>query len=221
MVPGPPANGDGLGLTGFSTGFDGPTGSTFVPLAPPQVATSVPPSPLGLSPVAPPLPPSPESGVGGPPGVPGSGLPEFSLGILLPDTVSLTSLPPTPQLVGEILSSSGKPLTTTNGRKTYRKAVTKTWKVCRAMHKRIEAAEMWLYRRMLKIPWPDEAVNEEVTRRANTNRELINMIQKRKLKFFGHLVRLNNIHRTLLEGKIKGKRSRGRPIIQWIDNIKK
>ena len=61
----------------------------------------------------------------------------------------------------------------------------------------------------------------KVTRRASTKRELMNTIQKREMKFFGHLVRLNNIHWTLLKGKIEGKRSRGRPRIQWIYDIKK
>lgn len=54
FVPGPPALSDGFGGLGFTGGFGGGTGSTFVPLEPPPVATSVPPSLLGPSPVAPP-----------------------------------------------------------------------------------------------------------------------------------------------------------------------
>ena len=80
---------------------------------------------------------------------------------------------------------------------------------------------MWIYRRMLKISWTDKMSNKEVLRRANANRQLMKTIQQRSLQFFGHLVRRNNIHRVLIEGKINGKRGRGRPITSWVNNIVK
>ena len=79
---------------------------------------------------------------------------------------------------------------------------------------------MWTYRRMLKISWKDHKTNEEVLRMANTKRSLLSNIKERKLKYFGHIVRAQGIHRMLLEGRINGKRSRGRPRTTWFDNIK-
>ena len=109
-VPGPPALPSGFfGGFGFGTGFFGPTGVTFVPVAPPPAPVSVPPALSGLSPVAPPLPPSSGSGVDGPPGFPESGLPHVSSGILVLDSWSLTSLPPIPLLSGSIVLSVGGP----------------------------------------------------------------------------------------------------------------
>ena len=104
---------------GFFGGFGGGTGSTFVPLEPPPVATSVPPSLLPPSPVAPPLPPSPVPGFLGPPGVPASGLPDDSSGTLFVVVVSLTSRPPTPALSGVTFPSDGGPLETRK-RKNYK-----------------------------------------------------------------------------------------------------
>ena len=96
-----------------------------------------------------------------------------------------------------------------------------TWTLTSAMVNRLEAFEMWIYRRMLKIAWTDKMSNKEVLRRANANRQLMKTIQQRSLQFFGHLVRRNNIHRVLIEGKINGKRGRGRPITSWVNNIVK
>ena len=96
-----------------------------------------------------------------------------------------------------------------------------TWTLTSAMVKHLEAFEMWIYRRMLKISWTDKMSNKEVLRRANANRQLMKTIQQRSLQFFGHLVRRNNIHQVLIEGKINGKRGRGRPITSWVNNIVK
>ena len=72
----------------------------------------------------------------------------------------------------------------------------------------------------LKLSWTEKMKNEEVLQRMNEKRKLINILKERKLKYFGHLIRLNNIYRTLLEGYIDGKRGRGRPRMSWYDNIK-
>ena len=53
----------------------------------------------------------------------------------------------------------------------------------------------------------------------NAKRHIIPTVRMRKTAYFGHMIRRNNIHRQLLEGKIEGKRSRGRPRSEWIDNI--
>ena len=117
-VPGPPEPPGGLvGGRGLGTGGDGPTGLILVPVEPPPAATSVPPLPFGLSPVAPPLPPSPPLGLLGPPGVPGSGFPTFSLGTLVVEVVSLTSFPPVPAFSGSTLPVPGGGPFTARGEK--------------------------------------------------------------------------------------------------------
>ena len=95
-----------------------------------------------------------------------------------------------------------------------------TWTLHKPTIKRLEAFEMWSYRRMMRISWTKHKTNEEVLRMANVKRSLITIITKRKCQYFGHLIRRNGIQRTLLEAKIEGKRGRGRPRVMWMDNIK-
>ena len=95
-----------------------------------------------------------------------------------------------------------------------------TWTLTPSLTRQLEALEMWTYRRMLRIPWTAKVTNERVLNRVNEKRQIMNMIRKRKLSFFGHLVRRENIHRRLQEGYIEGRRPRGRPRISWYDNIR-
>ena len=69
---------------------------------------------------------------------------------------------------------------------------------------------MWSYRRM--ISWTDKITNEEVLKMINNkSTQLENIIKLRKLRYFGHITRRNDISRLVLEGQINGKRPRGRP----------
>ena len=61
---------------------------------------------------------------------------------------------------------------------------------------------------------------EESTKKVDERRALISTLRARKLRYFGHVIRLNNVYRTLLEGYIDGARGRGRPRMSWYDNIK-
>ena len=79
---------------------------------------------------------------------------------------------------------------------------------------------MWMLRRMLKIPWIGHKTNIEVLQLAKATSTLLSSIKKRKCKYFGHLTRENSIQRVILEGKIEGKRGKGRPRVKWMDNIK-
>ena len=74
-------------------------------------------------------------------------------------------------------------------------------------------------RRMLRISWTRHLTNEEVLRLANTKRSLFQTVKQRKLSFFGHIMRHDSLQRNLLEGMVEGKRGRGRPRLQWSDNI--
>ena len=80
---------------------------------------------------------------------------------------------------------------------------------------------MWMYRRIFRISYMDRISNEEVLRRANTKRTLLNLIRARKLKYCGHLIRANQLQRQLLDGKCEGKRRQGRPRSSWMTEIMK
>ena len=98
-----------------------------------------------------------------------------------------------------------------------------TWTITESMAKRLSAFEMWAYRRMLRISWTEKVTNEEVLKKVRCEKRLYSIIQTKKLKYFGHIIRQNGdtLHRTLLDGKVKGLRGRGRPRTTWTTNIMK
>ncbi|KAG1671332.1 Craniofacial development protein 2 [Nymphon striatum] len=96
-----------------------------------------------------------------------------------------------------------------------------TWTLTKIMMTKIEAFEMWIYRRMLKISYTEHRTNEFVLRKIEAKRSLMNTIKKRKCTYFGHIMRKeDDLQRLLLEGKIQGRRGRGRPRTAWYHNIK-
>ena len=86
-----------------------------------------------------------------------------------------------------------------------------TWTITKSMLSRLDGFEMWVYRRVLKISWTEKNTNEEVLRRMGTGREIVRQFKTRKLQYLGHLIRHNSTQLQLIEGKIEGRRSRGRP----------
>ena len=95
-----------------------------------------------------------------------------------------------------------------------------SWSLSKVLESKIEAMEMWCMRRLGNIKWKDKVTNESVLKKLGTKRQLLNNIQKRKTKYFGHVKRKGNILTTALEGKMEGKRPRGRPRNMWITDIK-
>ena len=95
-----------------------------------------------------------------------------------------------------------------------------TWTLTKVTSDKLEAFEMWLYRRMFRISWKEHKTNGEVLYKMKTKRSLLNTIKKRKCQYFGHIVRGNGVQRLLMEGRINGRRGRGRPRTMWTDNIK-
>ena len=86
--------------------------------------------------------------------------------------------------------------------------------------KKIEAFEMFCYRKLLGIKWHQKIPNTEVRKRVeNENNTLINQIKKQKLSYFGHIKRHDSLERIIMEGKVEGKRKRGRPNRQWKDDV--
>ena len=96
-----------------------------------------------------------------------------------------------------------------------------TWTISKTLAVRINAFEMWTYRKILRLSYTKQKTNEEVLDMLSTEKQLLSNIVKRKFQCFGHLIRKNELQRQLLEGKINGKRSRGSPRITWMDNLKK
>ena len=97
------------------------------------------------------------------------------------------------------------------------------WTIRNKNEKIINAAEMWCYRRLLRISWIEKRSNKSILEQLNTNTELLNTIKSRKLKYFGHAIRHQNcnIMKNVAQGTIEGNRRRGRPTISYMNNITK
>ena len=93
------------------------------------------------------------------------------------------------------------------------------WTLTKVMEEKIEAFEMWCFRKMGAISYKDRVTNENVLKKLKTERKLLKTIKQRKLRYFGHVKRQNGFLKQTLEGKIQGTRPRGRPRTTWVDNI--
>ena len=95
-----------------------------------------------------------------------------------------------------------------------------TWTLSKPRMDRLEAWEIRCLRRMGRISYKERKTNEEVLALFGSNRKLMNKIKTRKMFFFGHVKRHDSIIKQIVEGKMNGKRGRGRPRATWADNIK-
>ena len=96
------------------------------------------------------------------------------------------------------------------------------WTLRAEEKKKIQSAEMWLYQRLLNITWQNKRSHNSILSELGVKRELYGSIVKRKLTFFGHTIRNNRCRLVpdIIEGKIEGRRGRGRPRTCYMDNIK-
>ena len=85
--------------------------------------------------------------------------------------------------------------------------------------KKLEAFEMWIWRKMLKISWTQKVSNHQVLDKIHEERTMLDSLHRRKHKWLGHLLRHEGLLHTILEGRIEGKRGRGRKRQQMIDDI--
>ena len=95
-----------------------------------------------------------------------------------------------------------------------------TWTISQENRKKIEAFEMWTWRKAENISWKDKVTNEEVLRRVKEERQLLNTIWNRKKRWIGHILRRDGLMRNVLEGRMEGKRTRGRPRLTMLDDLK-
>ena len=85
---------------------------------------------------------------------------------------------------------------------------------------RIDAFELWCWRRLLKVPWTARRSKQSILKEINPGISLEGMMLKLKLQYFGHLMqRLDSLEKTLILGKVEGWRKRGRQRMRWLDGI--
>ena len=97
--------------------------------------------------------------------------------------------------------------------------VRESWTVKKAEHRRIDAFELWCWRRLLRVPWTARRSNQSILK-INPGISLEGMMLKLKLHYFGHVMRrVDSLEKTLMLGGIAGRRRRGRPRMRWLDGI--
>jgi len=94
-----------------------------------------------------------------------------------------------------------------------------TWTLRKEDIRKLEALEMWIWRRMEKISWTEKITNEEVLRRVGVERQLLNMLRNRKKSWIGHTLRHDGLLKEVIEGRMEGKRGRGRPRLGMLDDM--
>ena len=95
-----------------------------------------------------------------------------------------------------------------------------SWTVKKAEHGRIDALELWCWRRLLRVPWTAWRSNQSILKEINPGISLEGMMLKLKLQYFGHLMRrVDSLEKTLKLGGIGGRRKRGQPRMRWLDGI--
>ena len=95
-----------------------------------------------------------------------------------------------------------------------------SWTINKAECQIIDAFELWCWRRFLRVPWTARRSNESILKEISLRYSLEGVMLKLKLQYFGHLMRrTDSFERTLILGKIEGRRRRGRQKIRWLDGI--
>ena len=95
-----------------------------------------------------------------------------------------------------------------------------SWTIKKAEHRRIDAFELWCWKRLLRVPWTAKRSNQSILKEINPEYSLEGLMLKLKLQYFGYLMqRANWLEKTLMLGKIEGGRRRGWKRMRWLDGI--
>ena len=95
-----------------------------------------------------------------------------------------------------------------------------SWTVKKAERRRINAFELWCWRRLLRVPWTARRSNQSILKETSPGCSLEGQMLKLKLQYFGHLMRrVDSLEKTLMLGGIGGRRRRGRQRMRWLDGI--
>ena len=95
-----------------------------------------------------------------------------------------------------------------------------SWTIKKAEHRRIDAFELWCWRRLLRVPWTARRSNLSILKEISPEYSLEGLMLKLKLQYFGHLIgRADSPEKTLMLRKVEGERRRGRQTMTWLDGI--
>ena len=95
-----------------------------------------------------------------------------------------------------------------------------SWTIKKAEHQRIDAFELWCWRRLLRVPWTARRSNQSILKEISPRCSWEGLMLKLKLQYFGHLMRrADSLEKTLMLGGIGGRRRRGQQRMRWLDGI--
>ena len=95
-----------------------------------------------------------------------------------------------------------------------------SWTIKKAEHQRIDAFELWCWRRLLRVPWTARRSNQSILKEISPGGSLEGLMLMLELQYFGHLMRrADSFEKTLMLGKIEGRRRRGQQRMRWLDGI--
>ena len=95
-----------------------------------------------------------------------------------------------------------------------------SWTIKKAEHWRIDAFELWCWRRLLRVPWTARRSNQSILKEISPEYSLEGLMPKLKLQYFGHLKgRTDSLEKILMQGKIKGGKRRGQQRMRWLHGI--
>ena len=95
-----------------------------------------------------------------------------------------------------------------------------SWTIKKAERGRIDAFELWCWRRLLRVPWTARRVNQSILKEISFEYSMERLMLKLKIQYFGYLIRrADSFEKTLMLGKIEGRRRRGQQRIRWLDVI--
>ena len=99
----------------------------------------------------------------------------------------------------------------------------KSWTIKKAEPQRIDTFELWCWRRLLRVPWrSNQSILKAILKEINPGISLEGMMLKLKLQYFGHIMqRVDSLEKTLILGRIEGRRRRGQQRMRWLDGITK
>jgi hypothetical protein len=95
------------------------------------------------------------------------------------------------------------------------------WTMNKGIEERLEATEMWFWRRMLKVPWTDTITNEDILKQVNEKRKTIKEFRKKQSRFSGDILRKRKLENMVTTGKIKGRKDRGSIREKMLDSLTK
>ena len=96
-----------------------------------------------------------------------------------------------------------------------------TWTINKDMERKLEAFEVWCWRRIMRVSWMERRTNDSIFEEIGKERELLRTIRRRQMRFLGHVMRREQLENLSLTGRVSGRRGRGRPRVKYMDGLKR